>query len=140
MRFVFDTNVLISAALGSSSCRKAIDLAIQKGKLVRSEETFIELAATFEKRKLQKYLNPKDKIDFLANYMLTTQRVEVTAQFSVCRDPKDNMLLELAVSGKAHALITGDKDLLELNYFLGTLILTVDAFIKLMEDSSFKFD
>ena len=133
MQFVFDTNVLISAALGSSSCRKAIDFAIVKGKLVRSEETFAELAITLEKKRLQKYLLPKDKVDFLANYMLISERIEIKEQLSICRDPKDNMLLELAVSCNANVLVTGDKDLLTLHPFRGIPVLAVDAFLKMME-------
>ena len=33
--------------------------------------------------------------------------VEVTAEVTDCRDPKDNMFLELAVNGRASHIITG---------------------------------
>lgn len=115
---VFDTNVWVSAALGSSSCRKTFDLARSSGKLARSEETFTELVITLEKPRLQKYLSLQDKIDFLANYLLITERFEITTdRLSICRDSKDNMLLELAISCRATAIVTGDQDLLSLNPF-----------------------
>jgi uncharacterized protein len=50
------------------------------------------------------------------------------------RDSKDNFLLELAVSSNANYLITGDKDLLELNPFRNTLILTPAEFDNILKD------
>ncbi|WP_347566266.1 putative toxin-antitoxin system toxin component, PIN family [Scytonema sp. UIC 10036] len=55
----------------------------------------------------------------------TTQFIEVTAQIEEWRDPKDNKYLELAVSGQAECIVTGDDDLLVLNPFRGIEILTV---------------
>lgn len=50
------------------------------------------------------------------------------------RDPKDNPILECAVSGRAAFIIIGDKDLLQLNPFRSIHILTpkdfLDAFSK----------
>jgi predicted nucleic acid-binding protein len=55
--------------------------------------------------------------------------VEVFETIRVCRDPKDNMLLELAVSGKADVIVTGDTDLLVLNPFKNIAILQPVAFL-----------
>ena len=41
-----------------------------------------------------------------------------------CRDPKDNKFLELAVNGRTHAIVTGDKDLLALHPFRDVSIIT----------------
>jgi len=68
MQLVFDTNVLISAALGDGFCRKAFEIATKKYALIRSSETFTELAVTLEKPRLQRFLKEEDKIDFLANF------------------------------------------------------------------------
>jgi uncharacterized protein len=131
MIFILDTNVLISASLGEGKCRKAFEIAQQKGQLVRSEETFLELAKTMEKPRLQRYFKPEDKIDFLANFLQITKAVAIAEKINVCRDPKDNMFLELAVSSMADALITRDGDLLSLHPFRGIPILTVTNFSKL---------
>jgi uncharacterized protein len=40
-----------------------------------------------------------------------------THSIKICRDPKDNMYLELALSGKADCIITGGPDLLVLHPF-----------------------
>lgn len=51
-------------------------------------------------------------------------------QINECRDPKDNKYLELAVSGKAECIVTGDDDLLVLNPWRVIEILTVQKFLE----------
>lgn len=50
--------------------------------------------------------------------------MDVTAEIAVCRDPKDDKFLELAVSGTATHIITGDDDLLSMHPFRGIAILS----------------
>ncbi|WP_409014262.1 putative toxin-antitoxin system toxin component, PIN family [Dyadobacter sp. NIV53] len=47
-----------------------------------------------------------------------------------CRDPKDNMFLELAIVSKAACLISVDSDLLVLNPFQDVQILNVTNFLE----------
>ena len=54
---------------------------------------------------------------FMVGFLKVAEMIEVSETYTVCRDPKDDKLLELAVSGKADFLVTGDKDLLVLNPF-----------------------
>ena len=54
--------------------------------------------------------------------------IEINKTIVVCRDPKDDKLLELAVCGDADFLVTGDKDLLVLNPFRGVEIITPREF------------
>jgi predicted nucleic acid-binding protein len=46
-----------------------------------------------------------------------------------CRDPTDDKFLELAVSGNADLILSGDKDLLTLHPFRGIPIVTPAAFV-----------
>jgi putative PIN family toxin of toxin-antitoxin system len=46
-----------------------------------------------------------------------------------CRDPRDDKFLELAVHGRAEAILTGDRDLLELHPFRGIAILAPAVFL-----------
>jgi predicted nucleic acid-binding protein len=55
----------------------------------------------------------------------------VNVQINSCRDPKDNKFLEVAVSGQATQLITGDADLLVLDPFQGIRILSPQEFLDL---------
>ena len=50
----------------------------------------------------------------------------------VRRDPDDDKFLECAVSGRASCLVTGDRDLRELDSFRGITILTAGEFLERM--------
>ena len=54
----------------------------------------------------------------------------VTEHIRVCRDPGDDIFLELAVSGHADVIISGDKDLLALDPFRGISIVTPLDFLQ----------
>ena len=53
-----------------------------------------------------------------------------------CRDIKDNYLLALSKDSNADYLITGDKDLLDLNKFENTEIVTLPQFIEIINQQS----
>ena len=55
--------------------------------------------------------------------------VEIVETITACRDAKDNKFLELAVSGKADCIVSGDDDLLVLNSFRGIKILTLREYL-----------
>jgi uncharacterized protein len=65
--------------------------------------------------------------------MESDQIIEPKEQINECRDPKDNKYLELAVSGKAEAIVTGDTDLLVLHPFRDIQIVTPQEFLLLNE-------
>jgi putative PIN family toxin of toxin-antitoxin system len=54
--------------------------------------------------------------------------ITVSAKVNICRDPKDDKFLELAIESGALCIITGDKDLLILNPFKDVQILTATDF------------
>lgn len=58
-----------------------------------------------------------------------SELVEVVDQIQVCRDPEDDKILELAVSGKTDYILTGDDDLLVLNPFQRVSIITPTDFL-----------
>ncbi len=55
--------------------------------------------------------------------------IELAEKITVCRDPKDNKFLELAVAGNADCIVTGDKNLLILNPFRGIKIISTSDFL-----------
>lgn len=132
MRLVLDTNVLVSALLlPDSTPRKALDRALNSGTVLLSDGTLTELYQVLTRRRLRRYIDVHDIRSFLAAFVREAQWVEVNLQLSVCRDPKDNKFLELAVSGSANYVITGDSDLLVLNPFQGITILSPRSFLEL---------
>ena len=56
--------------------------------------------------------------------------VNITEHIAACRDPKDDKFLELAVSGRADLIVSGDQDMLALNPFRGIPIVTPAAFVR----------
>jgi putative PIN family toxin of toxin-antitoxin system len=67
---------------------------------------------------------------FMVSFLKVAEIIEISETITVCRDPKDDKLLELTVCGNAGFLVTGDKDLLVLNPFRGVEILTPREFLE----------
>jgi len=130
VRAVFDTNVIVSAALlGGSIPRQAFDRALVEGVILISTPVLLELAEVLGRRKLNKYLLEEERMRFLVALLRETELVEVTEQVADCRDARDNKFLELALSGDADCLISGDDDLLVLSPFRGLPILKPKEFL-----------
>lgn len=131
MRFVLDTNVLVSALLlETSTSRRAFDHALDHGKILLSFPVLAELNEVLSRKQFRKYVDEDDARRFLAALVRVAEWVEVSARITACRDPKDDKFLELAVSGHATHIVTGDHDLLTLNPFQGISVLTPQAFLE----------
>jgi putative PIN family toxin of toxin-antitoxin system len=129
-RFVIDTNVLISALLFKSSVPfRGLELATKQGIILYSEATFNELERVLNRSKFDKYLSQEERQVFLLKFVSGCQLVSIKETITICRDEKDNKFLELAVSGNANIIITGDLDLLVLHPFQSIEILTPDKFV-----------
>lgn len=132
MVIVVDNNVIISAAMFWTSIpalafRKAMK---NEFSIIASQFTLSELFEILLNSKFDKYVTIPKRIEFLKIYKNALQIIPVTESINVCRDPKDNMFLELAVSGNAQMIISGDKDLLELNPFRGIQIISPKEFLE----------
>ena len=129
-RTVFDTNVLVSAALLSGSVPKlAVTRAMIVGPILISRETMLELDEVLHRTKFDRLVKLETREDFLEWIIAVAKPVAVTTVVEDCRDPKDNKFLELAVSGRATHLVTGDKDLLVMHPFRGVAVVTPQAFL-----------
>lgn len=130
MRCVFDTNVLVSALLLPESIpRQALDVALSQGKLLLSFSVLAELCEVLSRKKFRHYVDEEDIRIFLSALTREAQWVDVDAQIATCRDPKDDKFLELAVSGRATHMVSGDLDLLVLHPYQGIPILTPQSFL-----------
>ena len=124
-RLVLDTNALISRLLlpGSIPAR-AVSKAVAEDQLLASDDTIMELADVLARPKFDPYVTIRERQEFLRLFNCIAERVTITHVLRVCRDPKDDKFLELAVNGAAQLIITGDADLLALHPFRGVDILT----------------
>ena len=130
LRGVFDNNVLVSAALLGGVSRRAFDKFLDSGTVLISVPVLLELADVLNRPKFDKYVTHDERMRFMVSFLKVAEMIEVSGTITVCRDPKDNKLLELAVSGTANFLITGDKDLLVLNPFRGVEIIAPREFLE----------
>ena len=131
LRCVFDTNTIISGLLvPDSKPRRAFDRAQDQGIILISMSVLAEVNEVLSRKKFDKYVSEEKRKRFLAALAKEAALIEITEEILACRDPKDNKFLELAVCGQADCLISGDKDLLELNPFRGITVLNPDEFLK----------
>jgi putative PIN family toxin of toxin-antitoxin system len=129
-RFVFDTNVLVSALLfAESKPAQAFFLALQRGILLTSLAALYELSNVLHRKKFDKYLTIEEREQFLDQYTRSVIIIDITETIQVCRDPQDDKFLEIATNGTATYLVTGDPDLLVLHSFRGIPIISPDTFL-----------
>ena len=89
-----------------------------------------ELSDVLAREKFNRYVSVDYRDAFLESLIRESVLVEITESVRVCRDPKDDQILELAVSANATFIVTGDADLLALNPFRGVRIATPAEFLK----------
>jgi putative PIN family toxin of toxin-antitoxin system len=115
IRVVFDTNTVISAlafTAGRLAWLRAHWRERRSLPLV-SQGTAAELKWVLGYRKLK--LSPEYQIELLGDYLSYCEIIGVREARSIrCRDVKDQLFLDLAQSGQADVLVTGDDDLLAL--------------------------
>jgi uncharacterized protein len=130
MRAVIDTGVLISAAIKAQTAPSvAVHQIMQRDVLLKSRATEAELMEVIGRPYLARLIAPRAR-DRLIELMARAELIAVTEHIAVCRDPKDDKFLELAVSGRANFVVTGDADLLVLDPFRGIPIVMPAAFVR----------
>lgn len=126
-RVVLDTNVVLSALVFTQGRLVGLRHAWQTGRL----DPLVSTATTAELMRALRYpkfkLSADEERELLADYLpyCTTVRIpNDRPKTPACRDPFDVPFLQLAVSGKAHYLATGDTDLLTLTGTFSFRIIT----------------
>jgi putative PIN family toxin of toxin-antitoxin system len=130
MRFVFDTNTLISAILKpNGTVMQVVNIALQKGILVFSAETKSEIVSVIQRDKFTKYRSLADRLNAVETIFSKGMQLDTkTTDLIMCRDFSDVKFLRLAIEAKADCLISGDADLKVLNPFRGIPILSITEF------------
>ncbi|MGH9599234.1 MAG: putative toxin-antitoxin system toxin component, PIN family [Terracidiphilus sp.] len=128
-RAVFDTNVVVSALVFNAG-RLAWLRSHWQGRgcvPLISRATAAELARVLGYPKFQ--LSSNKTLELLSDYLPFCETVEAAETCPVaCRDANDQPLLDLAQSGKADLLVTGDADLLALTGQTAFLIETPEDY------------
>lgn len=124
---VCDSNVYVSAIVFGGIPRDAvmlgehrqIQLLVSPG-LISEVERVLAGKFEWEQRRVRRICQPLWE---------TARLVKPVTDVGVCRDPKDNHLLALAMDGEARYLVTGDLDLLVLSPFHAIQIVTPARFL-----------
>lgn len=129
-RVVIDTNVFISAILKSGNPAKIVTLW-RKGKIHLLLSPFLaaEILTVLDR------LGIKSTYIQELTYRLEHHTIQIlpASHITLCRDPKDNEILSLAVDGVADYIVTGDSDLLTLGKIERTMIMKPKEFLQIMK-------
>ena len=134
---IFDTNILVSAALLSGSRADACvrNVLSRQLPLVFSTATYEELADVLMRAKLDRYVSRRTREALLRTWRKAAvmfPEAGLREQVRDCRDPDDDKFLELALAIGARAIVTGDADLLVLDPWRGVRIVKLTDFEKVI--------
>ena len=134
-RVVLDTNVVLSALRFTGGSLTRIRTAWRGGTIVplASAATIAELirALMYPKFALSEF----EQHELLADYLPMCESVVISEPLDYlprCRDPHDQIFLELAEVGNAQWLVTGDRDLLALEGQVKCKISTAAEFVRVV--------
>ena len=133
---VFDTNILISALLSVGS---KPDLCINLARNGEIESvTCTEILSEFQQKLIQKFHYPVADAQGVIDEIVGFSRIVVIANTLqvVEADPKDDMIVECGVVGKASHIITGDrKHLLPMRRYQNIDIVTATDFLTIFSEN-----
>ena len=89
-----------------------------------------------QREKFERYVTAIERDEFLAAFVERALFMEPTEEVRACRDAEDDKFLELAVSGRAAYIISGDDDLLVLHPFRDIAIMTAPEFLQATEQKA----
>lgn len=126
MRVVLDTDVLVSALhFGGRPRRLLVDIVRGDHRMITGPAILGELQAVLVDTcgwTNDRAAAVRAEIEAIADVVAPLQILRV------CRDPDDDQILAIAVTGAADVLVTGDADLLELGAHIGVRITSIAEF------------
>ena len=117
MRIVVDTNVLISGAFFSGIPSLILDACVKgKLKLVLTPEILEEYQGVGEEFSRKR---PNVVFEQFLGILIAKALIIESTQIesNICRDPDDQKFIECAVSGNSKYLVSGYKDLLDIDEY-----------------------
>jgi len=129
-KYICDTNILLSSLISKTSPpAQTVDYIREHGMFSFSQETLIEFEGVLKRPKFDKFLSKEKRSNFINEIFELSVFYEVNQKVDICRDPKDNKFLDVAIASYADYLITGDDDLLVIERIGNTSIITPREFV-----------
>jgi putative PIN family toxin of toxin-antitoxin system len=135
-KIVLDTNVIVSAQIGNSYPRQVVfDYVLSKKvEILLSNAIFQEYVEVLRRPKFYQYPHFITKAEIVLNKLDELAFLPITnLKLSIIRDEPDNRFLELAVSGVADFLITGNNRDFLLRSYESVKIVSPEEFVIQMQ-------
>ena len=129
MRVVVDTNVLISGTFFGGKPGAVVDAIADERVQANASSAILEEYNDTIMEVARKGYGSFDASRFSA-FVEKLSLVEPVTNVHVCRDPDDDKFISCAVDAKALFIVSGDKDLLDLERYEDVEIITAAEFYK----------
>jgi len=133
MRVVVDTNILVSYLITHRPpIAEIIDVHLARGdfRLLTSHVLLKELDRVLQYPRLRRYYDAETRIRFVALIVALSEIVDLPDEVPrICRDPDDDWVIACAVAGEADLIVSGDRDLLDLEQVGDIPILSARQFL-----------
>ena len=136
MNVVLDTNIWVSFLIGQSLDEMEDRFFQNDIHVLTSEDQLREVRDVIARPKFARYFSTVEQARLEEFLVRTALPVSPSEKIELCRDPKDDFLLEIASAGDADYLVTGDEDLLVLGAIRRTRIIRLAEFRALLTEGS----
>ncbi len=130
MNIVIDTNVIISGIFFGGYPRKILETVADKQISAYATTEIIneyyEIIDEMIKRKQGRINN-----SVLSQLVSKLKIIQSSSSINICRDPDDNKFIECAIDANALYIISGDKDLLDIQKFNNIQIVNAKSFYEI---------
>ena len=138
LRAVIDSTVLVSAFLTEGGVSAELLRFAREGVFLifLSEDILTETEHTLSYERIRERYNytDADVADFLNRLRLAAHLVDNLPHLTVVRDPNDDMVIATAQCAQANYIVTRDNDLLSLQHYEGSMVISPEAFIAIVRE------
>jgi len=129
VKVVFDTNIFVSALVfpggkGEAALQRIVE---ERDELIVSKPILDELLGILAR----KFARDAEELARVAVYLSDLARlVKPRGKIRLMKDDPDNRILECAIAGRADAIVTGDRQLLDLHEYRGVRLLSLREYLE----------
>ncbi len=139
-KLVIDVNVFIASLFFGSQIGDKILQSLNENLfvLLSCPEFLVELTRKIDFFTQKANLDDTQVVDFWLNFAHNKSFfLDLQSNLQICRDPKDDYLINLAVDGLAKYLVTRDKDILEVDLdLIKKLVITPEDFVSILRSKN----
>ena len=137
IRAVVDTNILVHAVIKPAGSVGPVLQRLRRREyiLLISRPTLDELVDVLYRPRLRSKYQLSDRVlrAAIRLIVLRSELIRPGRRIVACRDPHDDKFLEVAVSGHAQVIVSGDEDLLALHPFERIPIVAPARFLAMLD-------